>query len=180
MASATREPSWGLDPYDTNRQTGYLPGLPHPAQAAQRFLTSRSDVLPACPFRPYFMPERPWDSPFRALFLGNGAAPVSRSDALTPLRKPLPSFSSEEEKEIRGVVRPQSLVHRPSPYPPDCPKAALRAEALMGSNLPRVFSPCNQRNRSPELPRASVVVLPPTGARESTMILRLGALPEEG
>lgn len=126
------------------------------------------------------MPERPWDSPFRALVPGNGAEPVSRSISLAPLRKPLPSFSSEEEKEIRGVARPQSLVHRPGPYPPDDPKTVRQADALLGSCLPRVFSPCDQRNRSPELPRACVVVLTPTGARESTTDVRLGALPEAG
>jgi hypothetical protein len=130
--------------------------------------------------RPYFMPERPWDSPFRALIPGNGAAPVSRSAALAPLRKPLPSFSSEEEKEARGVARPQSLAHRPGPYPPYGPKAILRAEALLGSCLPRVLPPCDRRDRSPELPRASTAMLILTGARMSTTDVRLGALPEEG
>jgi hypothetical protein len=132
------------------------------------------------PFRPYFMPERPWDSPFRALVPGNGAASVSRRDALTPLRKPLPSFSSEEEKEARGVARPQSFAHHPGPYPPNDPKVVQRADALLGSSLPRVFSPCDQRDRSPELPRASVAKVVLTGARETTTNLRLGALPEEG
>lgn len=69
--------------------------------------------------------------------------------ALLSLRKPLPSFSSEEEKETRGVDRLQSFAPRSDPYPPNSPKAAQRADALLRFCLPRVFSPCNRWGQAP-------------------------------
>jgi hypothetical protein len=69
--------------------------------------------------------------------------------ALLSLRKPLPSFSSEEEKETRGVDRLQSFAPRPGPFPPDIPKEARRVDALMRLCLPRVFSPCSRRGQAP-------------------------------
>jgi hypothetical protein len=101
--------------------------------------------------------------------------------ALAPLRKPLPSFSSEEEKEIRGVARPQSLAHHPGPYPPNGPKTATQADALLGFGLPRVLSPCNRRHpggcRTPTRFGGRDLL---TGAKKGTTRLRRGALPEEG
>jgi hypothetical protein len=64
-----------------------------------------------------------------------------QAHALLSLRKPLPSFSSEEEKETRGVDRLQSFAPRSGPFPPGTPKDARRADALLGLCLPRVFSP---------------------------------------
>lgn len=69
--------------------------------------------------------------------------------ALLSLRKPLPSFSSEEEKETRGVDRLQSFAPRPDPFPPDIPKDTRRADALLGFCLPRVFSPSSRRGQAP-------------------------------
>lgn len=126
------------------------------------------------------MPERPWDSPFKALPPERCRA-CFQALALAPLRKPLPSFSSEEEKEIRGVDRPQSLAHHPGPYPPNGPKTARQADALLGFRLPRVFSPCDRRDpggsRTPtRFGRRDLL----TGAKKGTTDLRHGALPEEG
>jgi hypothetical protein len=72
-----------------------------------------------------------------------------QAGALLSLRKPLPSFSSEEEKETRGVDRLQSVAPRSDPYPPDNPKEAQRADALLRLCLPRVFSPCGRRGQAP-------------------------------
>jgi hypothetical protein len=69
--------------------------------------------------------------------------------ALLSLRKPLPSFSSEEEKETRGVDRLQSFAPRPDPYPPDNPKEVQRADALLRLCPPRVFSPYSRRGQAP-------------------------------
>ena len=69
--------------------------------------------------------------------------------ALLSLRKPLPSFSSEEEKETRGVDRLQSFTLRSGPFPPSAPKDAQRADALLRFCLPREFSPCSRRGQAP-------------------------------
>jgi hypothetical protein len=100
------------------------------------------------PFRPCFMPERPWDSPYRA-FPPKRCRTCLQAVALVSLRKSLPSFSSEEEKETREVDRLQSVAHRSDPYPPDRPKADQRADALMRLGLPRVFSPGGRRGQAP-------------------------------
>jgi len=66
-AAAPQEPSWGFAPYDTYGKAGYASGQPSPDSGRSGVSHPFSDVLPAIPFRPYFVPERPWDSPFRAL-----------------------------------------------------------------------------------------------------------------
>jgi hypothetical protein len=92
------------------------------------------------PFRPYFMPERPWGSPFKAFPPGR-CRTCFQADALVPLRKPLPLFSSEVEKRTRGVDRLQSFYHLPDPYLPNEPKYEQQADAFVRFRLPRVFSP---------------------------------------
>jgi hypothetical protein len=72
-----------------------------------------------------------------------------QAHALLSLRKPLPSFSSEEEKETRGVDRLQSFAPRPGPFPPGTPKDAQRADALLRLSPPRVFSPYSRRGQAP-------------------------------
>jgi hypothetical protein len=86
------------------------------------------------------MPEHPWGSLFRA-FPPTRCRACLQAVALLPLRKPLSSFSSEEEKETRGVARLQGFVHRAGPFPPGDPKVVRRADALLRFGLLRVLSP---------------------------------------
>jgi hypothetical protein len=124
------------------------------------------------------MPERPWDSPFRA-FPPEQCRTCFQAVALVSLQKPLPSFSSEEEKETRGVDRLQSVAHRPDPYPPGRPKATQRADALLGLSLPRVFSPRDRRGK-PRAPTYFSRHTPPDGGQEVRDDLYHEALPTAG
>lgn len=114
---------------------GYLTRLKPPGDSSPPWRRSSCE-----PFRPCFMPERPWGSLFKA-FPPERCRTCFQADALVPLRKPLPLFSSEVEKRTRGVDRLQSLYHLPDPYLPNEPKNEQQADAFMRFRLPRVFSP---------------------------------------
>jgi hypothetical protein len=112
------------------------------------------------------MPERPWDSPFKA-FPPNGAAPVSRPMLSCRYGNPfLPSLLRRRRKpgesiDSRALLPVRVRSHQAPRKMPGGPMPSWGCASLG-------CSPLRSAGPGPELKRTSDAALPPTGARRST------------
>lgn len=83
----SRWPLWGFDLFSVLVQQRFcIQDLPHPEQVTPLRFVYRFGVFPrAGTLRPYFMPQRSWDLPYRAFSSLKGRSPLEQHHPLVTL-----------------------------------------------------------------------------------------------